>query len=104
VVFLLGSVSLGSLATALLARIPTSPQILLLVALPISYIPALLAMLVRIGDNTNGRQAFRRRLTTWRVHWRWYVLAAQAGPVAHATLWGGSYPFRPELLALLPFS
>ena len=92
-----------------MARIPTSPQILLLAALPISYIPALLAMLlVRIYDDIDGRQAFRRRLTTWRVHPRWYVLAVLAGPVAQAsgvalaTLWGGSFPFQPELLALLP--
>lgn len=109
VVFLLGSVVLGSLATGLVARIPASPQILPLVALPISYLPALLAMLlVRRGNDVDGRRAFQRRLTTWRVHWPWYVVAALAGPVAHAagvalaTMWGGTYPLQLKLLALLP--
>jgi hypothetical protein len=42
-VFLIGSVLLGSVATRMLARIPTNPVILPLVALPISYIPAALS-------------------------------------------------------------
>ena len=53
-VFLIGSVVLGSLAAALLATIPTHPLILPLVALPISYIPAALAvLLLRLGRETN---------------------------------------------------
>ena len=43
-VFLIGSIILGSLSTTALAGIPSSPPMLLLIALPISYIPALLAL------------------------------------------------------------
>ena len=49
-IFLGGSVRLGSLATAVLARIPTSPLVLPLVALPISYIPAVLAVVMLRAD------------------------------------------------------
>ena len=107
-IFLGGSVALGSLATALLARIPTSPLILPLVALPISYIPAALAMvLLRVEGDAVERRAFRRRLTTWRIAPRWYVLGLVILPFAHlagvalATLWNGTFPFYPERFALL---
>jgi len=61
-----------------------------------------------VDDDIDSRQAFRRRLTTWRVRWHWYVVAVLAAPVAHAsgvalaTLWGGVYPLQLELRALLP--
>ena len=107
-IFLGGSVALGSLATALLARIPTSPLILPLVALPISYIPAVLAVvLLRVDGDADERRAFRRRLTNWRIAPRWYVLGLVLLPLAHlagvalATLWGGFFPFYPEQFALL---
>ena len=62
----------------------------------------------RRKQSREQRRAFRRQLTTWRVHWPWYVVAVLAGPVAHAsgvalaTLWGGIYPLKLELLALVP--
>jgi membrane protease YdiL (CAAX protease family) len=107
--FLVGSVALGSLATALLAGISTNPLALALVALPISYIPAVLAvLLVRVGADAEERQGFRRRLTAWRIGLRWYVLAIVLVPaaplagVALATFWSGVFPFHPERFALLP--
>ena len=107
--FLLGSVLLGSLATWMLASIPTNPVILPLVALPISYIPAALAMLMlRLDNDPEERRAFRRRLSTWRLPLRWYGVAALALPLVHvagvalATLWGGILTVHPGLLVLLP--
>jgi membrane protease YdiL (CAAX protease family) len=107
--FLAASVGLGSLATWLLAAIPSNPTILPLLALPISYIPALLAVLmVRRSGNAEERQAFRKRLTTWRVGLRWYAVALLLLPLIHfggvalATLWGGRFPLHLERLALLP--
>ena len=105
--FLVGTVALGSLATALLAIIPTTPMVLPLVALPISYVPAALAVWLVRSDPDESR-AFRRRLTRWRLRPRWYVLALMVGPAAHvagvglATLWGGILPVHLGLLVLLP--
>lgn len=107
--FLGGSVVLGSVATALLARIPTTPEVLPLVALPISYVPALLAvLLVRTDPDPAERRAFRRVLTLWRVAPRWYLAALVVGPAVHlagvgpATAWGGLLPVHLGMLALLP--
>jgi hypothetical protein len=67
-VFLVGSVALASLATWVLAGLPVSPVISSVVALPISYIPAVLAGLVlRTGGDADDRRAFRRRLARWRI-------------------------------------
>ena len=108
-VFLVGSVAVGSLATAMLAELSVRPTILALVALPISYIPTLLAVLMlRVGGDAEERGAFRRRLTRWRVGLRWYVTGVVLVPFAHlagvalATLWGGTFPLHLERLALLP--
>jgi membrane protease YdiL (CAAX protease family) len=108
-VFFVGSVALGSLVTALLALLPASRLMLPLVALPISYIPAVLAvLLVRLGGEADDHRAFRRRLTTWRIGWRWYILgllivpSAYLAGVALATFWGGVFPLHLERFALLP--
>ena len=108
-VFLVGSVALGSLATALLAGIATRPLIPPLVALAISFIPAGLALLLlRLGRDSEERNALRHRLTAWRVGLRWYLLtvvlvpAAYLAGVALATFWDGRFPFHLERLALLP--
>lgn len=83
-VFLVGTVALGSLATALLAGTATHPLILPLVALTISFIPAALAvLLVRLGRDSDERVALRHRLTVWRVGLRWYILAVTVVPAAH---------------------
>ena len=108
--FLLGSVLLGSLATALLTWIPTTPLILPLVALPISYVPAALAVvLIRSDDDRDELRAFQRRLTRWRLPVRWYVAGLLVGPAAHLTgvvlaaaLWDGILPVHLAMLALLP--
>jgi CAAX protease family protein len=108
-VFLVGSVALGSLATAVLAGLPVKPMILALVALPISYIPAVLAvLLLRGGGDADERRAFRRRLTAWRIGVHWYIAGLVMVPFAHlagvalATLWDGMFPFHLEGFVLLP--
>jgi membrane protease YdiL (CAAX protease family) len=108
-VFLVVSVALGSLATALLAGLPVRPIILALVALPISYIPAVLAVLMlRVGADAGERRAFRRRLTAWRIGPGWYLTGVVMVPFAHlagvalATFWDGKFPFHLEQFALLP--
>ena len=84
--FLVGSILLGSLATWMLARVPTNPVVLPLIALPISYIPAALAVLmVRLGDDADERRAFRQRLRTWRLPVRWYMVALLGLPLVHVT-------------------
>ena len=109
VAFLAASVTLGSLATWLLARSASNPIIVLLLALPISYIPALLAVLVlhRRGSSEDWR-VFRQRLATWRVGRRWYAVALVTLPLVHmvgvalASQLGGQFPFHLERFALLP--
>ena len=107
--FLVGSVLLGSLITWMLARIPTNPLILPLIALPISYIPAALAILMlRLGTDTDERRAFHQRLRTWRLPVRWYLVALLGLPLVHvagvllATRGGGLVPVSLASLALLP--
>jgi membrane protease YdiL (CAAX protease family) len=108
-IFLVGSVALGSLATAVLAGLPVQPMALALVALPISYIPAVLAVLMlRVGGDAGERRAFRRQLTAWRIGLGWYIVGGVMVPFAHlagvafATFWDGTLPFHPERLLLLP--
>ena len=108
-VFFVGSVALGSLITALLAVLPASPVMLPLIALPISYIPAVLAvLLVRLGGEADDHRAFRQRLTRWRIGWRSYILgllilpSAYLAGVALATFSGGMFPLHLERFALLP--
>jgi uncharacterized protein len=107
--FLAASVALGSLATWLLTRVASNPIIVPLIALPISYIPALLAVLVlhRSGSSEDWH-AFRQRLATWRVGLRWYAVALVTLPLVHlagvalTSQLGGQFPFHLERLALLP--
>ena len=108
-VFLVGTVVLGSLATALLATIPTDPLILPLVAVPLSFIPAALAvLLLRLGRDADERVALRHRLTAWRVGLRWYIVAVVLVPAAYlagvalGTFWGGRFPLHLERFALFP--
>jgi membrane protease YdiL (CAAX protease family) len=107
--FLVGSVGLGWALTILSAQLPTSSVLLPLVAIPVSYVPAILAVIVlRIGGTPDERRALRRRLTTFRVGWIWYAIALVGLPMVHiagvalATLFGGTMVVHPALLALLP--
>jgi membrane protease YdiL (CAAX protease family) len=107
--FLVASFGIGSLTTWLLAKIPSNPIILPLLALPISYVPALLAVLVlrRSGSSKDWR-AFRQQMTAWRIGYRWYGVALVTLPLIHlagvalASRWGGHFPLHLECFALLP--
>ena len=107
--FFVASVGLGWLATLGAAQLSSNPAIVPLIAIAVSYVPALIAWLVlRIAGTTDERQAWRRRLTRVRVGWHWYALALLTLPLVHlvgvglATLGGATFPFHPPLLALLP--
>jgi membrane protease YdiL (CAAX protease family) len=107
--FFVVSLVLGTLATWLLAKLPSNPVLLPLIALPISSIPALVAvLLLRRTGGAEERQAFRQRLTAWRIRWRWYAVALVGLPLVHlagvalASRWGGQFPLHLERLALLP--
>ena len=75
-IFLAGSSEfVGWALTFLSARLPTRGVLLPLIAIPVSYVPAVLAVLVlRVWGTDAERAAFKRRLTTWRVGgagWSW---------------------------------
>ena len=81
--FLAAAVGLGWFITFLAANLPTSSVLLPLVAIPVSYVPALVAWTVlRVAGSTDERRSFRRRLTIVRVGWRWYAFAIIL-PVTH---------------------
>lgn len=108
-VFFAASVALGWLITLASARLASNPLILPLIAIPVSYVPAVVAWFVlRIAGTPEERGAWRRRLTRVRVGWIWYAFALVVLPLAHlvgvgiAVVGGGTLPWHPELLALLP--
>ena len=107
--FFVGSVGLGWLVTLASAQLSSNPLVLPLIAIPVSYVPAIMAWFVlRVAGAPHERLAWRRRLTRVRVGWQWYVVGLLILPLAHlvgvaiATVWGGSFPWHPELIALLP--
>lgn len=106
--FFVASVGLGWLVTIGSAQLASNPAILPLIAIPVSYVPALMAWLVlRVAGTPEERHAWRRRLTRLPGGWRWYAIALLALPMVHivgvalATLIGGVFPFHPELIALV---
>ena len=106
--FLTAAVGLGWFITFLSAQLPTSAALLALVAIPVSYVPAILALIIlRIAGSADERRSLRRRITTVRVGWRWYAFAIVL-PVVHvaavglASLAGGTIPFHPAMFAILP--
>jgi membrane protease YdiL (CAAX protease family) len=108
-VFLIGSVALGWLATLAVAGLPSGAALLPLLAIPVSYAPAAVAFLVlRIAGTPEERVALRARIRRVRAGWPIYGLAAVGLPLVYfaavgiATLFGGSFPFQPALLLLLP--
>ena len=107
--FFAGSVGLGSLATAGALLLPRGKDLMPLVALPVSYVPAVLAVAInRAARRSHDRAAFRGRLTSFPIGWKPYVIAGGALPVVHlggvvlATFAGGKVPAQPSKLALLP--
>lgn len=84
------------------------------IALVMSYVPALVAWLVlRRTGTADERLAFRQRLRTWRVGWRWYGVALLLIPAIHLAALGvgviffdGAFPFHwqrfPLMLAIFP--
>lgn len=104
-----GSVVVGSAVTLLSAQLPANSPLRPLAAIPVSFVPAACALTVlRMAGSDEDRLALRRRLTTIRVGWRWYVVALAALPAAHlagvalATLPRGAVVSHPAALALLP--
>ena len=107
--FFAGSVGVGSLVTASALLLPKGAALMPLVAIPVSYVPAVLAVaLNRASRRSQERAAFRGRLTTFRVGWKPYAIAGGTLPVIHlggvalATLVGGKVPAQPAKLALFP--
>jgi membrane protease YdiL (CAAX protease family) len=107
--FLIGSIGLGWILTVVSAQLASNPILLPLIAIPVSYVPALMAWVVlRTTGTPEERRAWRQRLTRVRVGWRWYALGLVALPLVHlagvglATLLGGAFPFHPLLLTLFP--
>ena len=106
--FLATAVGLGWFITLLSANLPMSAALLPLVAIPVSYVPAVVAWIIlRAAGSADERRSFRRRLTTVRVGWRWYAFAiilpvTHVAGVALATAAGGTIPFNPALLAIFP--
>jgi membrane protease YdiL (CAAX protease family) len=106
--FFVASVGLGWLVTLGSAQIASNPLILPLIAIPVSYVPALMAWLVlRVAGTPDERQEWRDRLTRLPGGWRWFVVALLVLPLVHlvgvalATLAGGVFPFHPQLIALV---
>src|SRR6478735_1751534 len=106
--FLTTAVGLGWLITFVAMQLPASSALLPLVAIPVSYVPAVVAWIIlRVEGSADERRSFRRRLTTVRVGWRWYAFAiilpvTHIAAVALATAAGGTFPFNAALLAILP--
>ena len=82
--FFVATVGLGWCLTIGVAQLSSNPAVLPLIAIPVSFVPALVAWLVlRLAGTTDERAAWRHRLTRVRVGWRWYVVALLALPVAY---------------------
>ncbi len=107
-IFFALTLGLGWLLTLALRTLPSTPLLLPLLALPISYVPAGVAWLIihNVGCPAEQR-AFHHRLMHWQVGWRWLLVVMVALPLMHLigvglTLpWGGHFPFHPTQLALL---
>ena len=107
--FFAGSVGLGSLVTAGALLLPKGAALMPLVAIPVSYVPAVLAVAInRASRRSQDRAAFLGRLTTFPLAWKPDVIAGGALPLVHlggvalATLAGGKVPAQPAKVALFP--
>lgn len=107
--FFAATLGLGWLLTIAAAALSSNPLLLPLIAIPISFVPAVMAWVVlHIAGTTDERTQWRHRLTRVRVGWRWYAIALLVLPAAYlvglgiATAGGGAFPFHVQALALLP--
>ena len=107
--FFAATLGFGWLLTIAAAALSSNPVLLPLIAIPVSFVPAVMAWLVlRVAGTADERLAWRRRLTRVRVGWGWYAIALLALPLAYlgglgiATAAGGAFPFHLQALALLP--
>jgi CAAX protease family protein len=107
--FFAGTLGLGWLLTIAAAQLSSNPLLLPLIAIPVSFVPAVVAWLVlQMAGSADERRAWHRRLTRVRVGWRWYAVALLALPLAYlgglgiATAAGAAFPFHLQALALLP--
>jgi len=108
-VFLSGSVALGWLATVIVAGLPSGMIPLPLLAIPVSYVPAVAAlMILRVSGKPEERAEFRARMTRVRTGWRSWAIAATGLPLIYlagiglASHFGGNVPFQPAMLLFLP--
>ncbi len=107
--FFAGSVGLGSLVTASASLLPNGATLLPLIAIPVSYVPAVLAVAInRATARQQERATFRRRTTDFHAGAPSYGIALVGLPLVHvggvalATLARGKFPVHPEKLGLFP--
>jgi membrane protease YdiL (CAAX protease family) len=107
-VSLAGAVGIGWLVTFLAAQLPAGSALTPLLAIPVSFIPAILALILVRATGPDPDRGLRRRLATVRVGLRWYVAAIAVLPAIHlagvalAAVAGGTVALHPALLAVLP--
>ena len=107
--FFAGSVRAGFAHNRGATRLPKGPALLPLIAIPVSYVPAVLAVAInRAAARQQERAAFRRRMTTFGAGAPSYGLALVGLPLVHvggvalATLARGKFPVHAEKFGLFP--
>ncbi len=107
--FFAATLGLGWLLTIAAATLSSNPVLLPLIAIPVSFVPAVVAWLVlHVAGTTEERRRWRARVTRVRVGWQWYAIALLVLPSAYlaglaiATAGGAAFPFHVQALALLP--
>jgi membrane protease YdiL (CAAX protease family) len=108
-VFLAAAIAAGWVVTVAVAQLRISSALLPVVAVPVSSLPAVLALvMLRLVGSRAERAALRRRLTHVSVDPTWYVAALIVLPAIHlagvglASRGAGSVPFHPGAVAFLP--
>ena len=108
-VFFVATILAGWLFSAVASLLLSNPIILPLVALPISYAPAVMAwIMLRVAGTPDERRLARQRLLNLPVDWHWLIVAVLILPAMHTisillgALFGGRVPFHPLMLILLP--